>query len=135
MTFSNGCMRLVSRQNFRNTTNSYTGVKLRRKGGDGRLLTAFWVMPQTRLPSDAHGIRHNHVEWDRESTDVQLYGVDYQIPLPLSGASFAFYGYGLDESDAPGYQTHNRQLFQPGERKSGGEGQRGAGRVEISGRR
>src|SRR3546814_16827893 len=68
----------------------------RRKGGDGSLLTAFWVMPQTRLPSDAHGNRHNHVEWDRESTDVQLYGDDYQIPLPLSGASFEFYGHGLD---------------------------------------
>src|SRR3546814_13253511 len=73
-------------------------------------------MPQTRLPSDAHGIRHNHVEWDRESTDVQLYGVDYQIPLPLSGASFEFYGYGLDERDAPGYQTTNRHLFTPGVR-------------------
>src|SRR3546814_20343347 len=94
-----GSKRLVSRQNFRNTTNSYTGVKLERKGGDGSLLTAFWVMPQTRLPSDAHGIRHNHVEWDRERTDVQLYGVDYQIPLTLSGASFQFYGSGLVERE------------------------------------
>src|SRR3546814_7985935 len=73
-------------------------------------------MPQTRLPSDAHGILHNHVEWDRESNDVQLYGVDYQIPLPLSGARFDFYGFGLDERDAPGYQTTNRQLFTQGVR-------------------
>ena len=116
MTMSIGSKRLVSRQNFRNTTNSYTGVKLERRGGDGSLLTAFWVMPQTRLPSDAHGIRHNDVEWDRETSDVQFYGVDYQIPLSLPGAGFEFYGYGLDERDAPGYQTTNRHLFTPGVR-------------------
>src|SRR3546814_6319019 len=33
-----------------------------------------------------------------------------------SCASFEFYGYGLDERDAPGYQTTNRHLFTPGVR-------------------
>src|SRR3546814_14402145 len=87
MTMSIGSKRLVSRQNFRNTTTSYTGRKLERKGGDGSLLTAFWVLPHTPLPSDAPGLRHNHVDCAREGTDVQLYTVPYHIPLPLSAVA------------------------------------------------
>lgn len=114
MTMSVGSNRLISRQNFRNTTNAYTGVRMERTGAKGDYLTAFWVLPQIRLPFDAQGIRDNKVEWDRESDDFQLYGALYRAPLPIDGAVIEVYGYGLNERDTPRVRTANRHLFSPG---------------------
>lgn len=114
MTMAIGSNRLISRQSFRNTTNAYTGVRFERTGPAGTYLTAFWTMPQIRLPFDRDGIRDNKVEWDRESDDLQLYGAFYRAPLPIDGAMVEAYAYGIHERDTQRVQTANRHLFTPG---------------------
>ena len=115
MTLDIGSRRLVSRQNFRNTTNAFTGIHLHHDRPGGSRFDAFWTMPQIRLPSDRDGIQSNRVEFDRETTDLQFFGASYEMPI---GANLRFeaFAYGLSERDAPGYQTANRHLATPGAR-------------------
>jgi len=115
MTLDIGSRRLVSRQNFRNTTNAFTGVHLHHERTGGSRFDAFWTMPQIRLPSDRDGIQSNRVEFDRETTDLQFFGASYEMPIG-SGLRIEAFAYGLIERDAPNYQTSNRHLLTPGAR-------------------
>lgn len=114
-----GSRRLMSRQQFRNTTNAYTGVSFDWKGANKDRLTVFWSMPHIRLPDDAQGVRDNVVEFDRESPDLQFYGSSYTF-ANVFGGSLEVYGYGLYEQDSgaglQSVQTRNRRLFTPGAR-------------------
>ncbi|WP_298744109.1 alginate export family protein [uncultured Brevundimonas sp.] len=113
MTMDLGSKRLVSRQNFRNTTNAYTGVRLQTALAGGGL-TAFWVLPHYRLPDDRPGVEDHAVEWDRESTDLQLFGASWVRAVGDRAATLELYGYGLLERDDAALQTRNRRLFTPG---------------------
>lgn len=115
MTMSLGSGRLVSRQGFRNAMNSYTGARLERTSAGGGRMVAFWTMPTVRLPLDAAGIRDNRVQWDRETTDLQLFGLFGAVPLD-EATSLEVYGYGLRENDRDDFQTADRRLFTPGAR-------------------
>lgn len=112
-----GSRRLVSRQQFRNTINAYTGVSYDWQGLNKDRLTMLWVMPHTRLPDDTDGILDNDVAFDRESLDLQLFGASYTI-ANVFGASLELYGYGLFERDSGtglrSVQTRDRRLFTPG---------------------
>ncbi len=114
-----GSRRLVSRQQFRNTTNAYTGVSFDWKGANKDQMTVFWSMPHTRLPDDAQGVRDNAIEFDRESPDLQFFGSSYTF-ANVFGGSLEVYGYGLYEQDSgtglQSVQTRNRRLFTPGAR-------------------
>ncbi len=114
-----GSRRLVSRQQFRNTINAYTGMLFDWQGANKDKLTVLWSMPHTRLPDDVPGILDNGIEFDRESPDLQLFGASYTF-AGIFGGSLELYGYGLYEQDSgtgPGsVQTRNRRLFTPGMR-------------------
>ncbi|TCM17710.1 alginate export protein [Novosphingobium sp. PhB165] len=114
-TMNIGSRRLVARQQFRNSTNAYTGVNFVWKDSKGDQLIALWSMPQQRLPDDAEGIRDNKVVWDRESTDLQLWGA-HLTKAGIFGGVMEVYGFGLDERDSPDVLTKNRHLFTPGMR-------------------
>ena len=109
-----GSKRFVSRQNFRNTTNAYTGARFETPLADGAL-TAFWVMPQVRLPDDRAAIEDNRVAWDRENADLQFAGLFWTRDLGQR-RSLDLYVYGLTESDDADQQTRNRRLATPGVR-------------------
>lgn len=108
-----GSRRLISRQQFRNTINAYTGVSFDWQGANKDRLTLLWFMPHIRLPGDVQGLLDNEIVWDRESLDLQLYGGSYTF-ANVFGGTLEVYGYGLNERDAPGFQTRNRRLFTPG---------------------
>ena len=93
-----GSRRLVSRNLFRNTVNSFTGLSYDWKGANKDQMTLLWTMPQTRLPDDTRGIHNNTIEFDRESPDLQLFGGSYTF-AKVFGGSFEVYGYGLYEQD------------------------------------
>ncbi|MBR0552592.1 alginate export family protein [Stakelama marina] len=112
-TMNIGSRRLVSRQNFRNSTNAYTGVHLHHDDARGRRIDAFWAMPQRRLPDDAAALRDDRHAFDKEGTSLQYYGVSAETPIGR-GIRAEVYGYGLSERDAPGRRTHNRHLWTPG---------------------
>lgn len=113
-TMDDGSRRLVARNQFRNTTNAFTGVRYDWKGQAGAL-RLFWVMPQVREPDGVQAIRDNDIRWDRESPDLQFYGGSYTWPRVLGG-SLEVYGYGLIERDSARVATRNRRLFTSGVR-------------------
>ena len=110
-----GSRRLVARNQFRNTINSFTGVRLDWQDAGKDSLRLFWTMPQYRLPDETGRIQDNGVQWDRESTDLQFFGGSF-TKAGVFGGTMELYGYGLTERDSPGYQTRNRRLFTPGVR-------------------
>lgn len=127
MTMALGSARLIARQGFRNSMNAYTGVRFERRTNDKQQFTAFWTMPNIRLPRDNEAILDNESQWDRETTDVQLFGAFLSEPLGKD-ITLELYGYGLVERDAPGFETTNRHLFTPGLRVSR---KAAAGRVDF----
>lgn len=108
-----GARRFVARQRFRNTTNSFTGVKLdwSNKRGDEALF--FWTMPQNRLPDTPARVQRNAVVLDHEGTDLQFFGGSFTRSGVLGG-SLQVYAFGLTERDTPRFATTNRHLFTPG---------------------
>jgi hypothetical protein len=114
-TLNLGSRRLIARQQFRNSTNAYTGVNFVWNSGTGDQIVALWAMPQQRLPDDAEGIHDNEVKWDRESSDLQIWGAHLTKGGVLGGV-VEVYGFGLDERDSPTVLTRNRHLFTLGMR-------------------
>ncbi|KQT50617.1 hypothetical protein ASG52_06185 [Methylobacterium sp. Leaf456] len=112
-----GSRRLVSRQQFRNTINAFTGLSYDWQNAAKDRLTVLWTMPHTRLPDDTQGILNNDIAFDRESLDLQLFGASY-TKAGVLGGTFEVYGYGLMERDSGtglrSVQTRDRRLFTPG---------------------
>ncbi len=109
-----GSRRLVGRNNFRNTTNAFTGARLNWRGRGREQLTLFYTLPHTRLPSDKASIIDNDVEWDRETFDLTFFGGFVNLPGVFGRAALDLYVYGLDEDDSATVPTRNRELYTPG---------------------
>ena len=62
-----GSRRLVAADDYRNTTNGYTGLRADLKTRGGLTATAIYVLPQIRLPDDLPSVLDQDVRWDRES--------------------------------------------------------------------
>lgn len=109
-----GSRRLVASDDYRNTTNSYTGLLVDVAAPGGVKGTALFVLPQARLPDDASSLRANAAALDRESFDAMLWGGLVSVPLmtrrsgPPVRAEFAFLHFG--ERDGPGRPTRDRSL-------------------------
>jgi hypothetical protein len=102
--------RLIAADEYRNTTNGYTGVAVDLAPRRGMTGTLIYVLPQQRRPDDRAALRRNAVAVDRESFDVVLWGgtmtqTDAVGPLAVEG-SF----YHLGERDTPGRPTRDRRL-------------------------
>ena len=108
-----GSRRLVSRNNFRNTTNAFAGARFQWQGPDKSAFTAFYTLPLVREPADKDAILDNAVEWDRESFDFTFWGGFGSLPLG-DDTTLEAYFYALDEDDSPKLATRNRHLYTPG---------------------
>ncbi|MFN3818135.1 alginate export family protein [Blastomonas sp.] len=111
-----GSRRLSARNAFRNTINSFTGLRLVWQGDDGGTLTAFYTLPHTRLPNDREGISANRVRWDRESFDLAFWGAHYSRPDLFGGVTLQANLFGLNERDGANGPNRNRQLLTAGAR-------------------
>lgn len=109
-----GSRRLVGRNNFRNTTNAFTGVRFDRRGHGGERATLFYTLPHVRLPSDKQPILDNAVEWDRETFDLSFWGGFANLPGILGRTNLDLYFFALDEDDSRTVATRNRSLYTPG---------------------
>lgn len=105
-----GSRRLVANEDYRNTTNGFTGVRADLTTRDGWSAILFWAMPQIRLPEDAEGLRDNRVRLDRESLDLRLAGALFTKADALGSIAAQTGLYRLDERDAPDRATRNRHL-------------------------
>jgi hypothetical protein len=105
-----GSRRLVAADDYRNTTNGYTGIRADTGLVDGTSATLFYVLPQSRLPEDAASTRRAKVVWDRESFDLQLWGglIARNHAIGRTMAEIGYYG--LAEKDGPGRPTRDRRL-------------------------
>jgi hypothetical protein len=112
-TMNDGSRRLIARNQYRNTINAFTGVRFDWQDSDKNKIRLFYVLPHTRLPADAQGIRDNAVEWDRESLNFAFYGGSF-TKANAFGGTFEFYAYGLHEKDSASFPTKNRRLITPG---------------------
>lgn len=111
-----GSRRFVGINSFGNATNAFTGLRADYQAADKTSVTIFYTLPQVHLPSDAEGLRHNRVEWDRESFDQRFWGAFVSKPDLVKGLNAEFYVFGLDERDRPDLATTNRHLVTPGMR-------------------
>lgn len=109
-TLNLGSRRLVAADDYRNTTNGYTG--LRADIGDPRRanLTAIYVLPQRRLPDDRASIDRGEVVWDREGAEARLWGAVGSLPLGVDRARLEATAIAFDERDTSDAATRDRSL-------------------------
>ncbi|RYY41856.1 MAG: hypothetical protein EOP59_11355 [Sphingomonadales bacterium] len=69
-----GSRRLIAADDYRNTTNGYTGLHADFTPGPGWRANLIYVLPQTRLPADLPDVLDARVALDRESFDAILWG-------------------------------------------------------------
>jgi hypothetical protein len=107
-----GSRRLVARNVFRNTTNSFTGIHLRLREDNGNFqIQAFANQPVLRLPTDKTQLLNNDWAWDQESSGAFFTGaIAETAALPWDIRSEVYLYYLSEDNNSP----LNRQLFTPG---------------------
>ena len=115
-TLNLGSRRLVGRNAFRNTINSFTGIKLRLLDYDTWQFTGFVTMPVIRYPKSSADILDNVHAWDQEDTHTWFSGGFLEVYDLAWGINSELYLYHLDEGDSHRNQTSNRRYFTPGVR-------------------
>ncbi|MGJ3649856.1 alginate export family protein [Sphingomonas sp. GlSt437] len=110
MSLDLGSRRLIARDDYRNTNNAFTGVRVD-WGAPGKVEgTLIYVLPEQRLPENITGIRHNRVEFDHEGFDTRLWGgraskAGILGPTIIDGGVYRF-----EERDTPTHATRDRHL-------------------------
>ena len=110
MTLNLGSRRLVAADDYRNTTNGYTGLRADLSAPQGWKATLIYTLPQVRLPDDVDGIRDATVRLDRESFDLVLWGGQVSKTKAMGSATAELSYFHLGERDAPGRPTRDRSL-------------------------
>lgn len=110
MTLNLGSRRLVAADDYRNTTNGYTGLRADIAAPQGWKATLIYTLPQVRLPVDAGDIRAAKVRLDRESFDLVLWGGQVSKAKAIGSAMAELSYFHLGERDAPGRPTRDRSL-------------------------
>jgi hypothetical protein len=109
MVFNLGSRRLVAADDYRNTTQGYTGVRFDVIPRPNLSATLIFVLPQQRLPGNAAFVPGNRFALDRESFDQRLWGgivnLEGHDGLHLDASLF-----GLNERDSPGNPTRDRNI-------------------------
>lgn len=105
-----GSRRLVAADDYRNTTNSYTGVKFDFAMSGGIDATLIYTLPQLRLPDGFDALVGGKAALDRESFDLVLWGgqIAKKDAIGATKAELSFFH--LGERDAPLRPTRDRSL-------------------------
>ncbi len=111
-----GGRRLVARNDFRNTTNTFLGVNARWETASKSSLQAFFTLPTRRLPTDFDELLDNDVELDEENRHVKFWGLYATFADVFEKVNGELYYLGLDEQDAHALATANRALTTVGGR-------------------
>lgn len=105
-----GSRRLVAADDYRNTTNGYTGLRADLATRSGVKATLIYTLPQMRRPDDLPSLLDNRVARDRESFDLVLWGGVASKARLVGQAMGELSFFHLGERDAPGRPTRNRSL-------------------------
>jgi hypothetical protein len=105
-----GSRRLVAADDYRNTMNGFTGVKMEfnsRRAGSG---TFIYALPQRRLPEDLPSVLDNDIEMDEESSALVLWGGIITTPRFADGSAIDVGYLRLHERDTADLATRNRRI-------------------------
>ncbi len=84
MTFDLGTRRLIARNAYRNTVNSFLGTEWSWQGTQERGARVFYLVPMRTLPTSRAALLDNDPELDRSAGDTRILGLHYHFPI-LSG--------------------------------------------------
>lgn len=110
-----GSRRLIARALYRNLLQTFDGIDAVWTSPDKIRLSAFYVSPTTRAPSDAASARKNRSSLDDDVGNVGFWGAHVETPLPGTLIS-ELYLLGLREKDDASLPTQNRDLTTLGAR-------------------
>lgn len=113
-TLNFGSRRLVARNAFRNTINSFTGARVHFTNYNNWQLNIFTAVPVLRFPTDTGQLLDNRQHWDKEDTHTWFSGAFFEAFDIAWNINAELYLYHLDEGDSPNNQTRNRRYFTPG---------------------
>lgn len=105
-----GSRRLVAADDYRNTTNGYTGLRADVKTKDGTSASLIYTLPQVRRPDDQASVLANRYALDKESFDLRLWGGLIWRPKTLFGATAEASFFRVQERDSPARATRDRDL-------------------------
>lgn len=116
MTLNLGSRRLIAADDYRNTTNGYTGARMDLHWGSGADLVAIAVVPQIRLPEAKADVLDNRGKADLETSAQRLYGGILTLPSEQQGLASQWTLMRFEEDDRPSRPTRNRDLMTYGVR-------------------
>lgn len=105
-----GSRRLVAADDYRNTTNGYTGIRVDLGWRGGWKSTFLYVLPQQRRPDDLSSLRRNAVAPDYEGFDLVLWGGLLSRANTIGRAMIEASFFHLGERDLAGRPTRDRSL-------------------------
>lgn len=112
LTLDVGSRRLIARNAFRNTINSFSGMDAAWTGKTQGTLRMFAAVPVDRRPSDRDSLDDGSFELDRENTDALVAGLYYTSPE--LGSRFTAEGSVIGLAERDGHvQSRNRRLVNP----------------------
>ncbi len=111
-----GSRRLVARPIYRNTVNSFTGLRLRVLEQDKWTFNGFVTMPVVHFPSTAVAISNDTTRFDQEATSTVFSGGILEGYNLFMGVNSELYLYNLNEADSYNNPTRKRRYFTPGAR-------------------
>ncbi len=115
-TLNFGSRRLVARNVFRNTINSFDGIRLRVLDYNNWQFNAFATMPVNRYPTASTDILNDVQDFDTNNGRTWFSGgffEMYNLGLGINGEAYVYH---LDEGDSAKNPTKNRRYFTPGMR-------------------
>jgi hypothetical protein len=104
-----GSRRLVAADDYRNTTNSYQGVRVD-IAPSGVKTVLFYTQPVVRLPDGPSAVLANRQQPDHAGPELALWGAVAAKPGMVHGATAEGTYVHLLERDAPGRPTRDRAL-------------------------
>lgn len=105
-----GSRRLVAADDYRNTTNGYTGLRADLTAPHGVKAVFIYTLPQQRRPDDREGIRDKRVRIDHEGFDLVLWGGIVGKAKAMGAATVELTYFHLGERDTLGRPTRDRSL-------------------------
>ncbi len=113
-TLNLGSRRLVARNYFRNTINSFEAIKFRLTDYENWQLQAFVSLPVNRYPSASNDILQGGQSFDTADGHTWFSGFFLEGFNLMGKLNSELYLYHLDESDSEKVATRNRRYFTPG---------------------
>ncbi|MBB4841492.1 hypothetical protein HNP52_004596 [Sphingomonas kyeonggiensis] len=109
-TLNIGSRRLVAADDYRNTTNGYTGLNAEILAAGDVTANLIYVLPQQRRPDDPASLRRNAIALDREGFGLVLWGGTVAKNRAIGPLLLETSFYHLGERDTPRRPTRNRSL-------------------------